>query len=167
MRRAGGGGRDRAALKLRHRLLQRAVLAYGRLSRGMTLGVRGMLLKDDAVLLVKHSYMPGWYFPGGGVEAPEAVAEALSREIREEAGVALVAPPQLFGIYRNFRADSRDHVAFFVCRDWERSPGFLLPNREIVAAELFPLDRLPADATPATLARIAEVLRGAPPSADW
>jgi ADP-ribose pyrophosphatase YjhB (NUDIX family) len=155
------------ALKLRHRLLQRGLLAYGRLSRGMTLGVRAMLLQGDSILLVKHSYVPGWYFPGGGVEAGEGMAEALGREIREEAGAALTGPPQLFGIYRNANADSRDHVALYVCRHWQRVAGFKVPNREIVAAELFPLDRLPADATPATLVRIGEVLRGEPPSADW
>ncbi len=154
-------------LKLRHRLLQRGILAFGRFSRGMTLGVRAMLLKDDAVLLVKHSYVPGWYFPGGGVEAGESVIEALAREVGEEAGATLAVPAQLYGIYRNARADSRDHVAFFVCREWERSAAFKLPNREIVAVELFPLDALPADATPATLARIGEVLRGEPLSADW
>jgi ADP-ribose pyrophosphatase YjhB (NUDIX family) len=154
-------------LKLRHRLLQRALLAYGRLSRGMTLGVRAMLLRDDAVLLVKHSYLPGWYFPGGGVEPGETVAEALSREVREEAGAALTGPPQLFGFYRNARADRRDHVAFFVCRDWESAPGFKLPNREIVAAELFPVARLPSDTSPATLARLGEVLQGEPAAADW
>ena len=133
----------------------------------MTLGVRAMLLRDDAVLLVKHSYLPGWYFPGGGVEARETVAEALAREIREEAGATLTASPQLFGIYRNAKADRRDHVAFYVCRDWERAPGFTVPNREIVAAELFPFADLPPDTTPATLARLGEVLRGEPASADW
>ena len=133
----------------------------------MTLGVRAMLLQGDAVLLVKHSYVPGWYFPGGGVEAGESLAEALTREIREEAGATLTGPPQLFGIYRNAKADSRDHVGFYVCRDWQRDASFKVPRREIVAAELFPLGRLPADATPATLARIGEVLRDEPPSADW
>jgi ADP-ribose pyrophosphatase YjhB (NUDIX family) len=153
-------------LKLRHRLLQRGLLAYGRFARGMTLGVRAMLLEGDRVLLVRHSYVPGWYFPGGGVESGESLGDALAREIEEEAGARLTAPPQLFAVYRNARADSRDHVALFVCRDWA-SPLPRAPSREIVAAELFPLAALPAEATPATLARIREVIGGESPATDW
>ena len=154
-------------LKLRHRLLQRAIHVYGRLARGMTLGVRAMLLDDDEVVLVKHSYVPGWYLPGGGVEAGESLDEALAREILEEAGATLAGPAQLFGVYRNARVDRRDHVALFVCRAWEQVAVPKIPSREIVACERFPLDHLPDDVTPATLARLREVVSGAPRPADW
>jgi ADP-ribose pyrophosphatase YjhB (NUDIX family) len=153
-------------LKPRHRLMQRAFLAYGRLTRGMTLGVRAMLLKGDGVLLVQHSYVPGWYLPGGGVEAGESLADALARETLEEAGARLTGPAQLFGVYRNIRADPRDHVALFVCREWEQAAP-RTADLEIVACELFPLAALPEDATPGTLARLREVLSGEPPSGDW
>jgi ADP-ribose pyrophosphatase YjhB (NUDIX family) len=149
------------------RLRQSLFLAYSRLTRGMTLGVRAMLLKEDRVLLVKHSYVPGWYFPGGGVEPGESLAEALDREITEEAGARLTGPAQLFGVYRNENADRRDHVALFVCRNWETPVPPKIPNFEIVGLQLFSVAALPADATAATRARIAEVLGGAPPSADW
>ncbi len=150
------------ALRLHHRLLQQGYLAYSRLARGMTLGVRAMLLKDDSVVLVKHTYLPGWYFPGGGVERGETLGEALERESREEAGVVLGGSAELFGVYRNGRVDRRDHVALYVCRDWQRLDAPNIPNREIAACETFPLDRLPDDASPATRRRIREVLGGAP-----
>ncbi len=155
------------ALTRYHRFRQRAFLAYSRLARGMTLGVRAMLLKDGQVVLVRHTYVPGWYFPGGGVEAGESFGEALAREMAEEAGAFLTGPAELFGLYRNAHADVRDHVALFVCRDWEQRGALALPNREIVASELFPLDALPAETNPGTRARLREVMGGEPPSRDW
>jgi len=155
------------ALTSRHLLLQRLYLRYSRFARGMTLGVRAMLLEEGRVLLVKHTYLPGWYLPGGGVEAGETFADALSREIAEEAGAKLTAEPQLFGIYRNTKVDRRDHVALFVCRDWEQAEEPPVPNREIAALRRFPVDALPDDATPATRARLGEVLAGAARAVDW
>jgi ADP-ribose pyrophosphatase YjhB (NUDIX family) len=155
------------ALKPHQQFAQRVFLAYSRFTRGMTLGVRAILLKDGKVSLVRHTYLPGWYFPGGGVEAGENVNEALARELREEAGAFLTGRAELFGLYRNAHADARDHVALFVCRFWEKRGSLKLPNREIAASELFPLDALPGDTTRSTHARLREVLDGEPPSPDW
>ena len=146
---------------------QRVFLAYSRLKRGMTLGVRAVLLKDGKVVLVRHTYVSGWYLPGGGVEVGESMVDALVREIAEEAGAVLTGPAELFGIYRNAHADVRDHVALYVCREWERKGAFKVPNREIVASELFSLDALPADTSSGTRARLREVLNGESPSPDW
>jgi 8-oxo-dGTP pyrophosphatase MutT (NUDIX family) len=133
----------------------------------MTLGVRGLLIKDERVLLVEHTYVPGWQLPGGGVDATESVGDALVREIREETGAVLTGRALLFGIYRNAKAHKRDHVALYVCRDWERPAGPRPSSFEIAAVELFPLAELPNGTTPATLARIREVLAGEQPSTDW
>ena len=90
----------------------RLFLAYSRFSRGMTLGVRGAVFDPEGrILLVRHSYVPGWYMPGGGVEPGEPMHAALDRELIEESGIALTGPAQLFGLYWNARASPRDHVA--------------------------------------------------------
>ena len=146
---------------------QRVFLAYSRLTRGMTLGVRALLLQEGKVVLVRHTYVSGWYLPGGGVEVGESMADALKREIAEEAGAVLTGPAELFGIYRNAHADLRDHVALYVCRAWKRQGTLKLPNREIIASELFPFDALPPDTSTGTRARLREVLGGEPPSPDW
>lgn len=155
------------ALSRHQQFRQRIFLAFSRLTRGMTLGVRAVLLKDGQVVLVRHTYVSGWFFPGGGVEVGESVSEALVREIAEEAGAILTAPAELFGIYRNAHADRRDHVALFVCRAWEQQKPLALPNREILASEMFPLDELPPDTSKGTRARLREVLGGEPPTPDW
>lgn len=148
-------------------LLRRGFHVYWRFQRGLTLGVRGLVLRSGQdVLLVKHSYVSGWHLPGGGVEVGETVQAALARELREEGNIALLEPAQLFGVYFNTSASRRDHVALFVVRHFREDPGSVA-GREIVAHRFFPTADLPAETTPGTRRRIAEVLLGAPVSEHW
>lgn len=150
------------------RLPMRLYLFYARYRRGLTLGVRAVVLDDrNQVLLIKHTYVGGWHFPGGGVEPCETAAEALARELEEESGIALTGAPQLFGLYLNRLLSQRDHVAAFVCREWRQARVPKVPNIEIAACRFFPLDALPGDTTAATRRRVAEILEGVPVSADW
>ena len=72
-------------------LLRRMFHLYWRIARGMTLGVRGVVLDSgNKVFLVKHSYVAGWHLPGGGVEVGETFMEALTRELAEEGRIVLV-----------------------------------------------------------------------------
>ena len=87
--------------------LRRVFHLYWRFARGMTLGVRGVVLDaGNRVFLVKHSYVSGWHLPGGGVEVGENLHEAVAREVREETGLA-VAPVALAG-YREAIARDQD-----------------------------------------------------------
>jgi hypothetical protein len=46
------------------------IYAVFRMRRGLTLGVRAVVTDEAGkVLLVEHTYLKGWYLPGGGVEA--------------------------------------------------------------------------------------------------
>jgi 8-oxo-dGTP pyrophosphatase MutT (NUDIX family) len=147
--------------------LRRVLHVYWRFARGMTLGVRALVVaRDGRIFLVKHSYVSGWHLPGGGVEPGETLIDALIRELHEEGNIEPTAPPVLHGMFFNDRASRRDHVAVFVLRDF-RQLGEPVPNREIVAHGFFPLNELPNDTTAATRARIAEVLGGAPMSERW
>jgi 8-oxo-dGTP pyrophosphatase MutT (NUDIX family) len=145
----------------------RAYLGWSRFRRGMTLGVRGAVFDTDGrILLVRHSYVPGWYMPGGGVEPGEAMQDALSRELIEEGGIALTGPARLFGLYWNVRASARDHVALYVCRDWEQAKP---PPRtmEIVDSGFFARDALPDGTTDATRRRLAEIAGEVEVGAEW
>src|SRR5712691_7693437 len=85
-------------------LLRRALHLYWRFARAMTLGVRALVIDGQGrIFLVKHSYISGWYLPGGGVETGETLRQALARELMEEGNIELTGPPELHGIFFNGR----------------------------------------------------------------
>lgn len=140
---------------------------YWRLVRSMTLGVRAVVLDaGNRVFLVEHSYVDGWYLPGGGVEVGESFLEALRRELIEEGRIELVGEPMLHGVFHNRHVSPRDHVAVYVVRNY-RQDRLPEPNREIVACGFFDPAALPDGTTPGTRLRIAEVLGGLPPMTTW
>ena len=157
---------DRARRKFEP-LLRRIFHTYFLLVRGMTLGVRAVVLDaDDRVFLVKHSYVAGWYLPGGGVDFGETMEQAMGRELKEEGDIDLTGEAVMHGIFLNSHVSRRDHVAVYVVRQFrqERLPE---PNREIVECGFFAATALPEGTTPGTRLRIAEVLEGKPLIATW
>lgn len=133
----------------------------------MTLGVRAACIDGDGrVFLVRHSYTPGWYMPGGGVERGESAVESLERELEEEGGIVLGSAPELFSVYWN-RKRVRDHVVLFVARDFSRPKPPRYPNHEIVEAGFFDPAALPADVSPSTRRRLDEILHGVPVERHW
>lgn len=147
--------------------LMRAADVVGRVTRGMTLGVRALVIAPDgSIFLVKHSYISGWHLPGGGVEPGETLLDALIRELREEGNLEPTAPPVLHGMFFNDTLSPRNHVAVYVVRDF-RALGPPVPDYEIIAHGFFPVNDLPNDTTAATRARLIEVLGGAPLTERW
>jgi ADP-ribose pyrophosphatase YjhB (NUDIX family) len=147
--------------------LRRVFHLYWRFARGMTLGVRAVVLDgDNRVFLVKHSYVTGWHLPGGGVEVGETFRDALRRELAEEGRIELSGEPVLHGLFFNSHVSRRDHVAVYLVRHF-RQDRLPEPNREIVACGFFAAGALPADTTEGTRLRISEVLEGRAPMATW
>jgi len=148
------------------------LLMYGnhfvaRLVRPMTLGVRAIVVDgQDRVLLVRHSYVPGWHLPGGAVDAGETLHQALVREVREETAVEMTGRGVLHGIFYNDRYSRRDHVAVFIVREF-RLLGPRKPDWEIREARFFSLTEAPATVTRATRARLAEALDGQDIAERW
>ncbi|MGX1324987.1 8-oxo-dGTP pyrophosphatase MutT (NUDIX family) [Bradyrhizobium sp. USDA 377] len=148
-------------------LLRRIFHAYFLLVRGMTLGVRAVVLDaENRVFLVRHSYISGWYLPGGGVDLGETMEQAMRRELKEEGDIDLTGEPVLHGIFLNSHVSRRDHVAVYVVRQF-RQDRLPAPNHEIVECGFFAIDALPEGTTLGTRQRIAEVLDGRPLIATW
>ncbi|GLS43184.1 NUDIX domain-containing protein [Methylobacterium brachythecii] len=157
------------ALNLDLPVLRRLAHGAAMLTRGMTLGVRGIAIDgENRVCLVRHTYVRGWYLPGGGIEPGETAAASMAREFREEAELIVdpAVPLRLHGFLFNSRQWGRDHIALFV------APAFTLarakaPDREIAECGFFPLDALPADTTRGTRARLDEFREGRAPGEHW
>src|SRR5688572_7434283 len=140
----------------RYRILTRAAHFVYFFIKGMTIGVRAACFDAEGrIFLVRHSYIPGWHMPGGGVERRETVREALAKELREEGNLELTAPPQLVHVFFNRRTSKRDHVVFYRCEVRQTAPR--PRDREIVESGFFPLDALPAGTTSATYRRLKEL----------
>jgi ADP-ribose pyrophosphatase YjhB (NUDIX family) len=148
-------------------LIRLLLHAYWRFSRGLTVGVRAVIVDGEGrVFLVKHTYLAGWHLPGGGVETGETLLAALERELREEGNIELTEPPVLHAVYFNRRVSRRDHVALYVVRSF-RQTALPQPNNEIAAHGFFATADLPADTSRATRERIAEVLTGRAAAEIW
>lgn len=120
--------------------------------------------KDGRVLLVKHTYQPGWLFPGGGVGRGEPPEAALARELKEEVGYTGAAAPEFVRLYTRRAGWATNMVALYRLRDVEID---FKPNWEIREAAFFAADALPAGTPPTVRRRIAELLDGVPPSPFW
>jgi len=145
----------------------RLITALALWRRPMTLGVRALVLDAERrVLLVRHTYVPGYFLPGGGVDPGETLEEAMLRELDEETKIVAEPPYALHGVYLNRAASSRDHVALYVVRAFRQAAPHV-PDFEIAEAGFFAMDALPEATTRATRDRIAEVLEGAERSAYW
>jgi len=121
------------------RLLYLGFRIYCFFFRPRSLGVRVMLIKNGQVLLVRQTYMPGWFMPGGGVKRGETLDEAVRREAREEVG-AEMGELKLIGAYTHFGEHKSDHNVLFLCTDFAINKK---QDSEIAEAHFFPLDALP------------------------
>jgi 8-oxo-dGTP pyrophosphatase MutT (NUDIX family) len=128
--------------------------------RPATLGVRGVVVNQQRqVLLLRHTYTPGWHFPGGGVERGETCGLSLCRELMEEGGIAAAESAlELVSVYANHAFFPNDHVLLYRVRDWTQREA--TQRGEI--AEIRFVDPLnpPAEVSRGTKNRLDELFAG-------
>lgn len=117
---------------------------YCFLFRPIRMGVRVMMIENEKAWLVRHTYLDGWFLPGGGLKKWESLDQAARREAREETGAEL-NEISLAGIFTSYVQWKTDHTAVFLCKDFK----FVgTSDAEIAEMRLFPLTELPADTYP-------------------
>lgn len=124
-----------------YRFLYLGFKVYCFIFRPIRMGVRIMMIKDGKVWLVRHTYLSGWYMPGGGVKRLEPMDVAARREAREETGAEL-GEVELVGIYTGNILWKTDHTTVFICKDFKFTGK---SDAEIAEMRAFPLDELPED----------------------
>jgi 8-oxo-dGTP pyrophosphatase MutT (NUDIX family) len=136
-----------------------------RILRGKTLGARiAVFDAQNRILLVRHTYAPGWILPGGGVERGETLRKAALRELVEEGGI-IAQELSLHGMFSNEAIFPGDHVACYIVRKFEQQHW--KPDLEIAEAKFFALDGLPSDITGGSKRRIDEICYGAALAEFW
>lgn len=154
--------RMRGLHRLKMAMMLRAVGVY----KHMTLGARCAVFDDGKVLLVRHTYAPGWQFPGGGVDPGETAQAAVRREVLEETGFAVTGPVRMVALYHNTHYTNRDHVAFFHAEGCERERRFE-PGREIAEIGWFSPSGLPGTVAGSVRRRLGELAGRSEIAALW
>ena len=102
--------------------------------------------RDEAgrVVLIRRGDTGEWCLPGGTLEWGETLRTMLPRELMEEAGVDLLEPGALLGVYSNPDRDPRFHAVTLVVSAKVSAPSRPPMNPlEILEVKAFPVAELP------------------------
>jgi 8-oxo-dGTP pyrophosphatase MutT (NUDIX family) len=128
------------------------------------LGVAGAVFDAEGrVLLVRHSYAPGWQLPSGGIGRGEHPNGAVRRELAEEVGLS-GGTLQMVALYARKAGWVSAPVVFYKI---EGGTVNFRPNLEIRAICFADPLAPPAGTVPAALRRLAELAGKAAISPFW
>jgi len=142
----------RMLIRIGHAIME----AWYHLTKPLTLGVKALIIKDNEVLLVRHTYKNGWFLPGGHVDRGESFQDALVREVREECGLECLNF-KILHVFFSTKQGKKDHVALYEIMEFRTLKGALLDPEEIEESRFFPINQLPLDLSPATKRRLNEI----------
>jgi 8-oxo-dGTP diphosphatase len=113
------------------------------------IGVAGVIIKDDCVLMIQRGKEPGrgrWSIPGGRLRVGECLRDGVEREVLEECGIRIRAGDVL-NVGELIQRDDDGRVRYhYVLIDVaaEHLTGDPSPSSDALAARWVPFDKLPA-----------------------
>ena len=105
---------------------------------------RAAIFQGDGILLVREKPEDTWALPGGWVEMNLSVRENTVKEVKEEAGLDVVAE-RLIAV-QDRKRHNRPLYAYEICKIFvlcRALGGSFQPNAETTESGYFPLDGLP------------------------
>ena len=122
--------------------------------------VRGAVIRDGKILLVREKADGNWCMPGGWADVGEAPSESVTREIREESGFETIVK-KIIGVFdanRGGRPMELYHAfkIVFLC---EITGGEARPSYETLDVNFFDFDHLPELSQNRTHPRHLKVIR--------
>lgn len=108
-------------------------------------GVRGAVIRDDKILLVREKADGGWCLPGGWVDVGEPPSAMVVREVYEESGFRVKAR-KLLAVYDGNSVPQRPaqfyhlYRLIFLCDIVDGSPSV---SNETLAVDFFDFGHLP------------------------
>jgi ADP-ribose pyrophosphatase YjhB (NUDIX family) len=148
-----------------HKVANRLIRQYQAILGISTMGSRAIVLNtQNQILLVKHTYQPHWYLPGGGVKKRESAKKAVLRELKEEVGLTILGEPELFGIYHHVYLGVSDYPIIYVVKEYTLSEA---NSPEIKEIGWFDYANLPEMISPGTKRRLNEYFNQAERSDAW
>ena len=105
--------------------------------------VRGAVVRDGKILLVKERVDGRWCMPGGWADVGDGPSEVVVREVWEESGYDVV-PRKVVGVYdANRRPPLEFYHAYKIVFMCDIVGGKARPSDETEAVDFFAFDRLP------------------------
>lgn len=148
-----------------YQIANRVIRKYQSLLGICTLGSRAIVLNSkNQVLLVKHTYQPHWYIPGGGVKKRESAKKAVLRELKEEVGLTVIGEPELFGIYCHTYLGVSDYPIIYIVKNYSLTNVY---SPEIEQIGWFDYTNLPNMTSPGTTRRLNEYFTSSQRSDTW
>jgi ADP-ribose pyrophosphatase YjhB (NUDIX family) len=136
------------------------------------LDIRGVIFKDDRILLVKELMDGGWTMPGGWVDVDEPPSRAVEREVWEESGY-LVRAARLLAIYDRNKHGFPAYIfhSYKVYIQCDLIGGEAANSIETGGAEFFDISDLPPlslpRTTPDVIQRMADLYHHPEAPADF